>query len=79
MTFKEVTKKLEHLNNDNEIIVMDDLDEYLITGIHGQKVIAKPIHVYEEELECVVNEDFILIPIEEIECLHYIGNSGSHA
>lgn len=79
MTFKEVTKKIKDSITNDEIISIDDIDEYLITGIHGQKVIAKPIDVYEEELECVVNEDFILIPIEEIKCLHHIENAGINA
>lgn len=79
MTFEEVTKKIKDSITNDEIISIDDIDEYLITGIHGQKVIAKPIHVYEEELECVVNEDFILIPIEEIKCLHHIENAGINA
>lgn len=79
MTFEEVTKKIKDSITNDEIISIDDIDEYLITGIHGQKVIAKPIDVYEEELECVVNEDFILIPIEEIKCLHHIENAGINA
>lgn len=62
------------------ITLVDGLREYLIYGNDGQKVIAKPTShhpkiddsPWEAIIECIVGQDYIEIPIEEIRSMELV-------
>jgi len=62
------------------ILLVDDLREYLIYGNDGQKVIAKPTSYqpkiedspWEATIECIVGQDYIEIPIDEIRSMQLV-------
>lgn len=69
MNKKQVIKKIQHLKNNEKIFLIDDLETYLIKGTKKQSLVCKPIEIFKNFLECIILDDFVLIPIKEIQSI----------